>query len=314
MSTPTSDDPARRAEVVPAPTGNPRLTRFAWLVILLFSDLPEILMRALGGSAPPDLTWPRGIFLAVVAALCFGLRPLRPLAPFAGVMLVVFLGLRGAAVLGQMPLWRRLFAGTEASFGLSYLDVHLRDLGVALAVLVALRLLVGERRRFFFARGDLGAPLAPIRWLGIRAGSRWRPFVWIFGGAAALAVAGVVLASIRLEPGDGAKLLRHLPAVLLLAAVNAFAEEVYFRLSLFGTLLDLVGKGQAMAMNVVLFGLAHWLTGSPPGLPGALMTGFLAYLMGRAILETRGLLGAWIIHILPDIVIFATYALFWRQG
>jgi len=73
-----------------------------------------------------------------------------------------------------------------------------------------------------------------------------------------------------------------------------------------------VGRGQAQALNVVLFGLAHYLVGSPPGIPGALMTGFLAWLMGKCVLETRGLLGAWVIHFLPDVVIFATYALLWH--
>jgi hypothetical protein len=284
----------------------------AWIVVLAISDLPEILWRAAAPEAPAGLVWAKVALLALFAALCLGVRGLRPLAPFAGVMLVFLLALRGAGALGATALWRDRFAGAEGSFTLSYLDLHLRDLGVALAVLAALFALVGDRRRFFFARGDLGAPVGPVRWLGIRAGERWSRFVWIFGGVAAVCVAGVALAALRFEAGDGAKLLRLLPAVVLLAATNAFAEEVYFRLSVLGTLTTVVGRGQAQAMNVVLFGLAHWLAGSPPGLVGALMTGFLAWLMGKCVLETRGIFGAWIVHLLPDLVIFATYALLWR--
>lgn len=283
----------------------------AWIVLLLISELPEILLRGAGVEIPA-LGWPKVALLALFVALCALSRRFRPLLPFAGVMAIFLSALRGAEALGGAAFWRERFAGTEGSFSLSYLDAHLRDVGVALVVLAALFVFVGNRRSFFLARGDLGAPIGPVRWLGIRRREPWRRFVWIFGGAAALAVAVPMLLAIRLEPGDGPKLLRLAPAVLLLASANAFSEEVYFRLTLLATLPRVVGRGQAQAMNVVLFGLAHWLAGSPPGLVGAAMTGFLAYLMGKCVLETRGLLGAWIIHLLPDLVIFATYALLWQ--
>ncbi len=306
------EGPAAGTGSLPAATVAPRLALVAWLVVLVVSDLPEVLLSLVELPAPAGLAGIRIGLLALLAALCFATRRLRSLAPFAGVMLVFVLALRGAEALGRSASWRDRFAGSEASFAISYLDLHLRDLGVALVVLAALFLLVGDRHRFFLARGDLAAPVEPVRWLGIRAGERWGRFVWIFGGVAALCVAAVVSTQIRLEPGDGAKLVRMLPAVVLLAATNAFAEEVYFRLALLGTLTAVVGRGQAQAMNVVLFGLAHYLAGSPPGLPGALMTGFLAWVMGKCILETRGLAGAWLVHLLPDLVIFATYALLWQ--
>lgn len=308
------DGPAAGTLSPKAPDATSRYALAAWIVVLAISDLPEILLHVVALPAPSMLVWLKVGGLALFAALCFGARGWRPLAPFAGVMLVFFLGLRGAAALGTLAPWRDRFAGSEGSFALSYLDLHLRDLGVALLVLAALFLLVGDRRRFFLARGDLAAPVEPVRWLGIRSGGRWQSFVWIFGGVAAVVVATVILTQIRFEPGDAAKLARLAPAVLLLAATNAFSEEVYFRLSLLGTLPAVVGRGQAQAMNVVLFGLAHWLAGSPPGFAGAAMTGFLAWAMGKCILETRGLAGAWLIHLLPDLVIFATYALLWQGG
>ena len=64
----------------------------------------------------------------------------------------------------------------------------------------------------------------------------------------------------------------------------------------------------------MLFGIAHWLYGSPSGLAGFLMTGFLAWVMGKAMLETRGLAWPWLIHFLPDVVIFAGYAVAWFRG
>lgn len=314
MRSTNAEGPAAGTPTPNASHAAPRLALVTWIVVLAISDLPEILLSVVALPAPTFLVWLKVGGLALFAALCFGARGWRPLAPFAGVMLIFFLGLRGAEALGTSALWRDRFAGSEGSFALSYLDLHLRDLGVALLVLAALFLLVGDRRRFFLARGDLAAPVEPVRWLGIRSDGRWRTFVWIFGGAAAVLVAAVILTRIRFEPGDAAKLARLMPAVFLLAATNAFSEEVYFRLSLLGTLPAVIGRGQAQAMNVVLFGLAHWLAGSPPGFAGAAMTGFLAWAMGKCILETRGLAGAWLIHLLPDLVIFATYALFWQGG
>lgn len=39
------------------------------------------------------------------------------------------------------------------------------------------------------------------------------------------------------------------------------------------------------------------------------MTGFLAWLLGKSMLETRGIGWPWFIHFLPDVVIFLSYAL-----
>jgi hypothetical protein len=64
-------------------------------------------------------------------------------------------------------------------------------------------------------------------------------------------------------------------------------------------------------INVVFFGLAHYLFGSPPDVIGFLMTGFLAWLIGKSMLETKGIIWAWFIHFLPDVVIFFSYAIVW---
>jgi hypothetical protein len=105
------------------------------------------------------------------------------------------------------------------------------------------------------------------------------------------------------------KALPLLPAVLLFAAINAFTEEVYHRAGLLATLTEVIGKGQTLLLAAVFFGLAHWLYGSPPGLVGAMMTGFLAWLLGKSMLETKGIAWPWLIHFLPDVVIFLSYAL-----
>jgi hypothetical protein len=42
----------------------------------------------------------------------------------------------------------------------------------------------------------------------------------------------------------------------------------------------------------------------PGGLPGVAMAGFLGFVLARSVVETRGVLGAWFVHFLQDIVIF----------
>jgi hypothetical protein len=57
--------------------------------------------------------------------------------------------------------------------------------------------------------------------------------------------------------------------------------------------------------------MAHYIYGSPPGIIGFLMTAFLAWLIGKSIMETKGFAAAWIIHFAPDVIIFFFYALLW---
>jgi membrane protease YdiL (CAAX protease family) len=100
-----------------------------------------------------------------------------------------------------------------------------------------------------------------------------------------------------------------IPAALLFAGINAFNEEMYYRAPMLSTLPKLIGKNQAMFFNAIFFGLAHYLYGSPPGIIGAGMTGFLAWLISKSMLETSGLAWPWLIHFLPDAMIFFSYAL-----
>jgi membrane protease YdiL (CAAX protease family) len=100
-----------------------------------------------------------------------------------------------------------------------------------------------------------------------------------------------------------------LPVAILLAGLNAFAEESYYRASMLSTLTDVLGKNQSLLLACIFFGLAHFLYGSPPGFIGFALTGFLAFLLGKSMLETKGMLWAWIMHFVPDVFIFFSYAM-----
>lgn len=285
----------------------------AWGTILLISDVPDIVWHSLSGHVPKWLFWSKVGVLSFLLAMCLIWKLIRPLWQFAVVMLVFYLALLASAGVGDTSWWRQRFAAQPPSFTIGYVGLYIRDLGVALAVIAVLWIIKRDRRAFFLARGEIDAPIQPVRWLGIKPGESWRTFGWIFAIVAGLAVVIPVALSLRLSSGIFLRAVPLLPACILFAAINAFTEEVYFRASLLSTLVPVVGKNHALWMNVVLFGLNHYLYGSPPGAIGFLMTGFLAWLLGKSILETKGLWWAWLMHFVPDVIIFASYAFLWFQ-
>lgn len=311
------DETASEARDVPAGGGpslrprapDPLLAVTAWTAMLAVSDLPDIAWSALAGRVPARLLWAKVAFLALFLALTSLVQALRRLRPFALVFAVFYLAL-GLTSLARSTAWfQGRFNRPGVPFFEGYLAIFVLDAAVALAVLGALRVLKRDPRAFFMTMGRLDAPVEPVAWLGIKAGESWKTFGWIFGSAAALVVAVPTLLAIAPSAADVARALRFLPAAVFLAAVNAFTEEVYFRAGPLTTLAEILGKGQTLLLTATFFGLAHWLYGSPPGPIGALLTGLLAWLLGKAMLETRGLAWPWLIHFLPDVVIFQSYAL-----
>ena len=229
------------------------------------------------------------------------------------VFFVFFLALGLTSWAGKTAWWAGRFGGPKASFTTGYLGIYILDTGVALAVIAALWILKRRRSEFFLVKGDPAAPIRPVRWLGIRKGESWRTFGWIFTFVAAAAVFFPTFLSVHLSKGTLGRAAGLIPAVLIFAAINAFNEEVYFRASILSTLKDVVGGNQALLIAAAFFGMSHYLYGSPPGVVGFLMTGFLGWLLGKGMLETRGLLWPWFIHFVADVVVFAFYAVSWVQ-
>src|SRR5690606_17035906 len=100
-----------------------------------------------------------------------------------------------------------------------------------------------------------------------------------------------------------------LPAVLLFAAINAFGEEFVYRAAPLSQLWPLVGERQAIWLTAVWFGLGHYTGGIPSGAVGVLMAGGFALILGKAMVETRGLLLPTLMHMLTDVAIYIFLAL-----
>ena len=64
--------------------------------------------------------------------------------------------------------------------------------------------------------------------------------------------------------------------------------------------------------SAVVFGLPHYF-GTPSGIVGALIAGFLGWLLATSLVETQGLLIAWAIHFVQDVVIITSMILMSRK-
>lgn len=284
----------------------------AWALVILLGTAPVAVADIVGSSRPDSVvpaqlvTGTAGLILIVV------IRPLRPLARFAAV-LVVLAGLLSVAshLDFAWPALQRLLGGDlrgTATFGALMQPGQTAKLLVALAM-IALLLAMGLRPRDFFLRiGSVAAPIRPVPLLGFPQAESWRRFglVWGFGIAGVLAIAQWIVTAPT--AAALAALPAALPAIVLWAALNAFSEGMALRAPMIATSVLVVGDGAALWMSAVYFGVAHYF-GVPGGAVGATLSIFMGFILSKAMIETRGLLWPWAIHFLSDVVIFSFLAM-----
>lgn len=87
----------------------------------------------------------------------------------------------------------------------------------------------------------------------------------------------------------------------------AVALAVMGGMLLLGTLNGVIPPRQALLLTSVFFGLAHYY-GVPYGILGVVMSTFLGWILGKAMLETRGFFWAWFIHFCQNVAIFSFMA------
>ncbi len=287
---------------------NRRLVTAAWIIMLVVSVLPNAVLHELTGGAPAWLGWAKIGLLVVLAVATLFWQVLRPLRNFILLLLAIFGFEMLAGKLTGSALWQGWFGGANAPFTTSMLGTQLVRLIVSLLMIGVLLLLGYRRSDFFLTRGQLDAPSAPVRWLGVSKSEPWTKF----GGQFALYISlGTLLFLILGGRPTLAALLGALPmfpAVLLFAAMNAFSEEMTYRASLLAGLEHVIGPQQALWLTAVFFGLGHYF-GVPYGVIGVVMATFLGWMMGKAMLETRGFFWAWFIHFLQDVLIFTSMAI-----
>lgn len=284
-----------------------RLDVAAWTLILGVSALPDALFHELAGGAPEWLKWVKLGLLASVTVLALAWEGLRPLRYACAILLGIFAAESVLVAVQTTETWKQWWGGETAGFAASMGGIQAGRLLVTLCV-IGLMLVLGYRRAdFFLTPGQLDAPIEPVRWLGFPKADPWTRFGGMWAIFVGLGLLVFLLLGGRPTAGFFLRVVPLLPVVLLFAVTNAFSEEMTYRASLLAGLAPAVGARPALWMTAAFFGLGHYF-GVPYGVLGAVLAGFLGWLLGKAMLETRGLFWAWFIHFVQDVLIFSFMA------
>jgi membrane protease YdiL (CAAX protease family) len=282
------------------------LPRFiAWSAVLA-SAVPEIIWQESGHRISFWFTAIQSLLLVLAALAILPFSHLRGLARFlVAVAVMNFAWDFLAPALGRSDFVHSL--SQNASWGGRLFIARILTLsGLALLGLT----LIGSgttRRDLFLCRGNLVAPAQPIPFLGLR-----KPIPWTWFGPGLLVIFGVALPlflyfTVHPDFAASGRIVRFLPWILVIAALNAANEEFQFRSVLLAHLRDVVPSGEATLLTAVLFGLGHYY-GQPSGPIGVIMAGFAGWIWARSMIETRGFAWAFFIHMVQDVVILSFLA------
>ncbi len=221
-----------------------------------------------------------------------------PLILFGTLGLLYF----GAINPGVLPAWLPYML-VDHPFVDAKLKYQIVTLGLALIILALTRALAPHNARRFYRAGNLNAPAEPVKWLDIKPTDTWKTVGRSFAVIVSLATGAFIFFNVAQGQSLEAGSARYLPLILVLATMNAFTEEAITRLSVVTALDGLVSRPAIYLISAVIFGIPHYF-GVPGGILGALMAGFLGWLLAKSIAETEGMFWAWFIHFLQDVMIF----------
>lgn len=179
---------------------------------------------------------------------------------------------------------------------------------ITFAIIGFLHFIKNDRKSFLLALGNVSASVEPVRWLGVSSGENWKKFGLILSVCTSLGTQTFLLIADRPPLDIVIKALPFIPAVLLAAGLNAFNEEMTYKASFLSILESPVGRNQALLLMAAFFGIFHYY-GIPYGIIGVAMAAFLGWILGKSMLETRGMFWAWFIHFWQDVLIFAFLAI-----
>ena len=278
-------------------------------LLLVGSDFATILAREWVGSVPVWLAAARSVVLGLAALVLWRWGKLRVFAGLALVLLVIVLAQFAVGAAGIRHALQGLTAMDGGLFDVISLGIAQKAL-IAVPVAAVLLVVCRGPANAYFGVGRLSAPLGRMALLRLGGdGLRWH----VLAPVAALLIALGTFAGVLVTVFDGGSapqmqyLLPMLPAILLLAALNAFLEGVIYRNAICGPLRGVLPTGTLALFAGVFFGVAHYY-GAPSGVAGVMLASMLGWFLCRAMIETRGFLLPWGIHFVQDIVIFSMAA------
>ena len=282
-------------------TPSPSARIIAWAAVI-GSTLPDIIWQESGHPASVWFPAIESSLLLLTAAVVIWVLSLRGLARFLiAVAILNFAWDYLAPALAGLPAVRAVT--DHVSWGARLFLA--RSFTLSGVILVSLTLIGSgiTRRDLFLCKGNPAAPAQPIRFLGLR-----KPVPWTWLGPAFIVLFAVVLAPylyLTVHPNFSVsdRIVRTFPWSLAVAILNAASEEFQFRSVLLAHLRNVFRPGESILLTAVFFGLGHYY-GQPSGPLGVLMAGFAGWVWARSMIDTRGGVWAFLIHLAQDVVIF----------
>jgi membrane protease YdiL (CAAX protease family) len=284
---------------------NPWPRVVAWAAVI-GTTLPEIIWQESGHKVSCWFTAIDSLLVLAAALMAVWVRSLRSITRF--LVAVALLNFAWSCLSPTLAGLSSVRAVTDnASWGARlFLS---RTFTLSGAVLVSFTLFGSghTRRDLFLCAGNPAAPAKPIPFLGLR-----RPVPWTWLGPAFIVVFALVLSPylyLTVHPNFnfGDRIVRTFPWSLAVATLNAASEEFQFRSVLLAHLRGVFRPSETIMLTAVFFGLGHYY-GQPSGTLGVLMAGFAGWIWARSMIETRGGLWAFLIHLVQDVVIFTFLA------
>ncbi len=304
MSGITSERAVESRQAASAPTYNRSLLVLtAWASTLLISNLPLVIARDILGTDIPWIApaWVGAALLLVAASTAWqALRPLRGYFIIMGLIMLLDFVVNPWVI--QSALVQNMLSGQPEIVSVL---AHRVLLVLRASIVVAALFLMGVKRRdAFLTLGNLSAPVG-----GQAAATRRRRLTWpVLGTVMSLLLGGMFFMFLSTQSpamlSNISAVVPWIPIILLSAALNALGEEVEYRAAPLATLLPVVGPTQSILLTSLWFGLGHYYGGIPSGVFALVYVSLLALLLGKAMVDTRGLGWSWIIHITIDTVIY----------
>jgi len=291
----------------PGPPATSDISRrvVAWLAVL-GTTLPDIIWQESGHRASIWLTAAESFVILLVAGAAIWIPSWRSLVRFLLAIALLNLAWHDIAPAIANSAWVRGITD-NVSWGARLFIGRLPTLCGAVLVCFTL---IGSgitRRDLYLCVGNPSAPARPIKFLGLR-----KPVPWSWLGPAFILLFALVLAPylyLTVHPNFrvSERILRGLPWSLALAALNAANEEFQFRCVVLAHLRNVFSPDEKVLLSAAFFGIGHYY-GQPSGPLGVLMAGLAGWIWARSMIDTRGGLWAFVIHMVQDVVIFTFLA------
>ncbi len=294
-------------------TTRTKLTALAWGAIIILT-IPQIIYHLFTPWVPGEPPSPVWLALAQVFILA-GLwvvtwiwSDVKPLRGFFLALLALCVGLFFVLpLIGENPTWSNW--KQSVSWGVAQvatrLEVHLVLVGLMALTLIGSGI---GRRELFLVRGNPNAAASPSRLLQGNKSIPWN--LVVRGWLPFYVIIMVVLELIVVRPNVSQvpKAFTYLPAIVIMAAINAFGEEFQFRSMVLARLESVLGAKQAIWMAAGLFGFMHYF-GDPSGFVGVVLAGYLGWIAAKSMIETRSLVWAFLIHFVGDFILYIFWAM-----